>query len=292
MNGRLRLQAKVAVITGSTRGLGRAIAEAYAREGASVVVSSRREEAVATAAGELQANGWRAIGAVCDVTDAAQVEALAARAAQEFGQIDVWVNNAGVTAPWSRTLDVARGDFLRVVETNILGGYYGSVTALRQMLPRRSGKIINLLGLGARGPAPFANAYGPSKAWLRAFTLALAREYRESGVGIFAFAPGMVLTEMLTDLRMIGPEARHAARLLPFALRVLARPPEVAAARAVWIASAATDGLTGKVFETRRLRRLAHGLAREAWRMLARRPQVEIPLTIDYSEEPRAPRDE
>jgi NAD(P)-dependent dehydrogenase (short-subunit alcohol dehydrogenase family) len=284
MAGSGKLQNRVAVITGSTRGLGRAMAEAFAREGACVVVSSRTEAAVEATVQALRQGGGRAAGMACDVADAAQVEALAACATQEFGQIDVWVNNAGVSGPWARTLDVGRDEYLRVVETNILGGYYGSVTALSHMLPRRTGKILNLLGMGARGPAPFANAYGPSKAWLRSFTLALAREYRDSGVGIFAFAPGMVRTEMLTDLRVIGPDARHAARLLPFALRVLARPPEVAAARAVRIASAATDGQTGKVFETPRWTRLAEGLTREAWRAVTRRPAEEIPLRIEYRE--------
>src|SRR5262249_31610548 len=154
-----------------------------------------------------------------DVADPAQMEALAVHAVERFGRIDLWVNNAGASAPWARTLDVPRDAYERVIRTNILGGYYGSVTALRHILPRRSGKLINLAGIGARGPAPFANAYGPSKAWVRSFTLALAREYRDSGVGIFLFGPGMVLTEMLTHLHVIGAEARRPLRLLPLALR-------------------------------------------------------------------------
>jgi NAD(P)-dependent dehydrogenase (short-subunit alcohol dehydrogenase family) len=281
-----KLEDRVAVVTGSTRGLGRAIVEAYAREGARVVVSSRAPEAVDAMTRDLQERGWPATGLACDVTDPEQVEALAAHAVARFGRIDLWVNNAGSSAPWARTLDVPRDSYERVVQTNILGGYYGSVTALRQMLPRGSGKLINLIGLGARGPAPFANAYGPSKAWVLNFTLGLTREYRRSGVGIFVFGPGMVLTEMLTHIHAIGEEARRGLRLLPLALRLLARSPEEAAARAVWIASSATDGQTGKVYETPRLLRLSQSLAREARRLLTRQPAPTIPLTIDYEEAP------
>jgi glucose 1-dehydrogenase len=286
MKSEPKLKDRVAVVTGSTRGLGRAIVEAYAREGARVVVSSRAPSAVAEVTRDLQERGWPATGMACDVADPAQVEALAAHAVERFGQIDVWVNNAGASAPWARTLDVPREAYEQVVRTNILGGYYGSATALRHMLPRGAGKLINLIGMGARGPAPFANAYGPSKAWVLNFTLGLAREYRDSGVGIFVFGPGMVRTEMLTQIRVIGAEARRPLRLLPLALRLLAVPPEEAAARAVRIASAATDGQTGKVYGSPRLPRLARGLTREAWRLLTRQPAPAIPLRIEYEEAP------
>jgi glucose 1-dehydrogenase len=238
------LEGKVVVVTGSTRGLGLAIARACVAQGATVVLSSRSSEAVATAVTSMQANGVRASGIVCDVSDLAQVEALSAHAIETFGGFDVWVNNAGYAGYYGPTAHVATSAFVRTLQTNILGTYYGSMTALRHFLPQSKGKLINLLGYGDRRPAPMQNAYGSSKAWVRNFTLAMAEEYRDSGVGIFAYGPGMMATDMLTDVQVVsGYEARLKA--LPAVLRTLSTPPEVAAGKVAWLASAATDGRTG-----------------------------------------------
>ena len=121
---------------------------------------------------------------------------------------------------------------------------------MRRFLDQGSGKLINLLGHGWKGPVPWQNAYSASKAWVRSFTLALAEETKQSGasgVGIYAFNPGMVLTELLTDVEVIeGSEEK--LRRFPTIVRMWAKPPEVPAAKAVWIASAATDGKTGEIY--------------------------------------------
>ena len=88
------------------------------------------------------------------------------------------------------------------------------------------------------------NAYGSSKAWIRSFTLALAQEYKDSGVGIFAFSPGMMITEMLTNVQVVAGY-EHLLKAFPTVVRVLGKPPQVPARKAVWLASAATDGRTG-----------------------------------------------
>lgn len=104
--------------------------------------------------------------------------------------------------------------------------------------------IINILGAGSDKPAPYQNAYGSSKIWVRAFTLALAEETKNSGVGVYAFNPGMVLTDLLTDVEVVrGSEER--LKLFPKVVRMIAKPAEVPAKKAVWLASAATDGKTG-----------------------------------------------
>ena len=109
-------------------------------------------------------------------------------------------------------MDFTPDDFNKVVQTNILGVYNGSRTAMQHFIAQRSGKLINILGHGYNRPVAWQNAYGASKAWIRSFTLALAQETKDSGVGVFAFNPGLVLTELLTDVDVIaGSEERLKA---------------------------------------------------------------------------------
>ncbi len=240
------LENKVIVITGSTRGFGLALARACAAEGAAVMASSRSEAASALAAQALVEAGARAAGQACDVTNLASVRALLDAAVQRFGQVDVWVNNAGISPPYGPTAHIKADDFIAAAQTNIIGTYHGSLTAMRYFLPRRSGKLINVLGRGERGPAPMQNAYGSSKAWMRSFTLSLAQEYKDSGVGVFAFSPGMMDTDMLTDVDVIeGFEA--GLDRFEQVVQALSQPPAESTRRAVWLASPATDGKTGLV---------------------------------------------
>jgi glucose 1-dehydrogenase len=240
------LSNKVVVITGGTRGLGYAIASACAAAGASIVIASRTQKSVEEAVSKLLANGWKASGIVADTRSLDQMGSLAEHAIKTFDKFDVWFNNAGIAGPYGPTMALDPQSFQQVIETNIKGVYNGSIIAMRHFLPRHSGKLINLLGHGANGPLPWQNAYGSSKIWVRSFTLALAQEIKESGVNVFAFQPGMVRTELLTHVEVIeGMEQR--LEKFPAVVRILAKPPEEAARKAVWLASPATDGMTGKV---------------------------------------------
>ncbi len=274
------LKDKVAVITGGSRGLGLGIAEAFAREGAAVVIASRSKKSVDAAVQSIQSRGHRATGLPCDVGNLAQVEALAAHAVATFGRLDIWVNNAGLSAPYGPTAHLPSSEFQATVNTNITGVYNGSVTALRHFVAQRSGKLINLLGRGDNQPVPYQNAYASSKTWVRSFTAALAKEYADSGVGIYAFNPGLVTTEMLSQVSAVqGYEAKLAP--LTKVVAVLGNPPEVPAERALWIASSATDGRTGlnvQVITPTFL--LSRGL-RAAWRWITRRQEPEMPLNVE-----------
>jgi NAD(P)-dependent dehydrogenase (short-subunit alcohol dehydrogenase family) len=274
-----RLDNKVAVITGGTRGLGLAIAQAYAREGAVVVVASRSADAVGRAVALLRDQNVQVSGIACNVGSLADVEALATHAVQSFGRFDIWVNNAALSAPYGPTAEVPPDAFAAVVHANILGTYYGSTIALRHFLPRRTGKLINLLGAGDKGPRPFQNAYASSKAWVRAFTAALAKEYRESGVGVYAFNPGLVLTELLSQTQAI---TGYEARLKPLAtvMRLWANPPEVPAQKAVWLASSATNGRTGLVVNQLGTVQMMAGLAREVTRRISGRTAAPVSLNV------------
>lgn len=273
------LEGKVAVITGSSRGLGSAIAETYARAGASVVLSARSETQLRANVEALTAKGYRAAGFPCDMSDLAAVQALAAQTVETFGKIDIWVNNAGMAGVFGPTAAVPVDHYERVVRTNIFGTYYGSITALEYMLPQRSGKLINLLGRGDDKPVPLQNAYAPSKAWVRSFTLALAKEYKDSGIGIFAFNPGLVDTDML---RKLESAPGYEAKLKPLStvIQLWANEPDVPAEKALWLASPATNGKTGMAVSVLTRGAALSGALRFLVNKITRRPQRDATLDI------------
>ena len=239
------LQGKVAVVTGASRGLGKGIAQTFAREGAKVVLAARSQKDIEQNAAELQTEGHEATTFVCDVSDPKQVEALAHFAIQTYGHFDVWVNNAGIAGAYGATFDLSSEQFLSVLRTNMFGVYYGSMMAMRHFLPRRSGKLINILGAGSKKPAPNQNAYGSTKAWIRVFTLALAAEYKDSGVGVYALQPGLMDTDLLTEIVTFEQHEKRLRNFMPFLVRAGGKKPEVAARKVLWLASSATDGKTG-----------------------------------------------
>jgi NAD(P)-dependent dehydrogenase (short-subunit alcohol dehydrogenase family) len=208
------LDSKVAVITGSTRGLGLAIAQVYAREDAAVVVSSRFAEAVQRVVTDLRQQGRRAAGLPSDVSDLEQVKALALFARETFGAIDIWVNNAGIADVFGPTTAIDPARYTQALQTNIFGTYYGSLVALGMFLAQgASGKLINILGRGDRGMVPYQSAYGSSKSWVRSFTLTLAKEYAHTDLGIFAFNPGLMDTDLQRKIEVIQ---RYAEKLSGF----------------------------------------------------------------------------
>jgi len=273
-----KLEGKAAVVTGASRGLGLAIAQRFAREGARVVLSARSKEAIQEAAAGLRREGLEAEAFVCDVSDPKQVEGLARFTLRKFGRLDIWVNNAGTAGPYGATLNIAAEDFLSVLSTNMFGTYYGSIVAMRAFLPRGTGKLINILGAGDRAPAPNQNAYGSSKSWIRVFTLALAKEYKDSGVGIFALQPGLMDTDLLTEVETYAGYEQRLQGIMPFLIRAIGQQPEVPARKALWLASAATDGRTGLYVRVGSTLGVLAGFAREGIRRLLRLPLREVEI--------------
>ncbi|WP_129628332.1 SDR family NAD(P)-dependent oxidoreductase [Candidatus Oscillochloris fontis] len=268
------LQGKTAVITGSTQGLGLAIARSFAQAGATLVISNHRAEDVQRAEQWLLQQGAQVVGYACDVRMREQVFGLADSAIATYGKIDIWVNNAGVTATQGPTVAVASNEFTRVIETNIFGTYHGSLAALRHMSPRRSGKLINIVGQGDRRPNPYGNAYGASKTWVRTFSLALAAEERANGIGIFTLNPGLLDTELTRQMRVVAGYERRAHAFDTIA-RLAAAPAEESAQLALWLAGPATDGTTGLTIHAPLWPRLARGLVREGVRLLLRQPVTQ-----------------
>lgn len=271
-----RLESRVAVITGSTRGLGLELARRFLQEGTRVVVSSRSEEAVAGALASLSNN---AVGLPCDVANLDEVRALKEHALTTFGRLDIWVNNAGVAGVYGPTIDISSKDYKRVVSTNILGVYHGSLVAMRHFEAQGSGKLINLLGRGDKKPVPYQNAYAPSKAWVRSFTRALAKESVGSGVGVFAFNPGLVRTDLLQKVDVVEGFEPRLDRL-GVVIRLWAVSPDEAAEKAVWLASSATDGKSGLELQAFGFPQLVGGLGRELGRRLQGKKRTETELKL------------
>jgi glucose 1-dehydrogenase len=205
--------------------------------------------------------------------------ALANFSVKTFGKVDVWFNNAGLETAYGPTMSYSAQDFSRVVQTNIMGVYYGSQSALKIFLPQRSGKLINMVGRGYKGPVPYQNAYAASKAWVLSFTSSLAQEYADSGVSIFNFSPGLVITDMLTQFDVIeGYQQR--LKNFPTVVRILGRAPDYPARKAVWAASRATDGKTGLLINSFSFKVVLAGAWKEGLRLLSRRPVEGINIRM------------
>lgn len=188
------LRGHVAIVTGSTKGIGRAIAEAIADAGGHVVVSARRADEVQAAAGDVGGRGGgRAIGLPCDVQDPEQVRRLVEGTVREFGRIDILVNNAGVGA-FAPIEELTPEDWRRVIDTNLTGVYYCSRAVVPHMKRRGSGWIIHIGSLAGRYTMAGGTAYNASKWGLLGFSEALMLDVRDYGIRVSCVMPGTVDT--------------------------------------------------------------------------------------------------
>jgi len=222
------LSGQVAVVTGGSGGLGFGFAAALGRAGARVVVASLPGSGVPEAVTRLAQVGVEAVGVEADVTDLAAVERIRDRAL-EWGGLDVWVNNAGVSGIYGPTYLTPVDVFDRVVDVNIRAVHHGTRTAVTTMLEQGRGHVVNVWGKGATKPVPWQNAYATSKAWNRQYTRTVRSELKGTGVRVHGFDPGLVKTEMLSEVTVTpGMEKRVAA--LPWVVGLWAQAPELAAA--------------------------------------------------------------
>ena len=190
----MNLNGKVAIVTGSTKGIGRAIAEALVREGMNVCVSARNGDEVERAVHELGGAGEGGVtGAVCDVRDYDEVKALVEHTVEEFGGLDVLVNNAGIGI-FGRVEETAPEDFRAVLETNLFGVFYCCREAIPQMKKRGGGYIINISSLAGTNAHPEMTAYNASKFGLNGFSEAMMQEVRHDRIKVSYVMPGSVNT--------------------------------------------------------------------------------------------------
>jgi 3-oxoacyl-[acyl-carrier protein] reductase len=229
---------QVAFITGSTRGIGLAIAQRLHAAGAKVAVVGRR----ADQAGEVAAGlGAGAAGFGCDVADAGAVDAAVAAAEQALGPISILVNNAGVTRD-NILLRLSDEDWDAVLDANLKGAFHTTRAVIKGMMKRRAGRIINITSIvGLIGNKGQSN-YAASKAGLIGFTKSVAREYASRNVLVNCIAPGFITTDMTAAL---PPEARDAL-LGQIALGRLGEPDDIAGA-VLFLASDLASYITGQV---------------------------------------------
>ena len=190
---------KVAVVTGAGRGIGRAVALAYARMGADVACVSRTEENSAKAAAEVEALGRRAWAVAVDVSDTAAVDAAAGKILDDAGRVDILVNNAGVTRD-NLLMRMSEEEWDTVINTNLKGAFNFTKALPRPFIKQRSGRIINIASvIGLIGNAGQSN-YAASKAALIGFTKSVAKELAPRGITANAIAPGFIETDMTAAL--------------------------------------------------------------------------------------------
>jgi 3-oxoacyl-[acyl-carrier protein] reductase len=237
-----QFEGKVALVTGGSRGIGRATAESLAREGASVAIVAGRDMAAAEeTAAALREVGGETLALQADVSVAAQVDQLFSATLERFGRLDLLVNNAGITRD-GLLLRMDESDWDAVLDTNLKGAFLCTRAALKGMLKQRSGCIVNITSvMGLRGNAGQAN-YSAAKSGLIGLTKATAWEVATRGIRVNAVAPGFITTRMTEGL----PEGVTAEALKRIPLGRFGRPEDVAGAVS-FLCSEAASYVTGQV---------------------------------------------
>ncbi len=246
----MRLENRVALITGSGRGIGRAIALAYAKEGARLALAARTREELAETARQAEALGAAVCVITADITDQAQVKNMASKALERFSRIDVLVNNAGIGGPVGPLQDNDVASWIQTVQVNLIGTYLCCREVLPAMLRQDRGKIINLSGAGGMSGWGQMSAYCASKAAVVRLTEGLALELAGTNIQVNAFGPGSINTKMWEEMRDAA-EAAGATDIYELGQKVTSgggESVEQAADLAVFLASDDSGNLSGRLF--------------------------------------------
>jgi NAD(P)-dependent dehydrogenase (short-subunit alcohol dehydrogenase family) len=238
-----QLQGKVAIVTGGSRGIGKATADVFAREGATVVICGRKQDALDEVAAELQRRKGRVVPIACHVGRLDDLERLVETTERDFGQIDILVNNAGTNIAQGPALQMDDGQFDKMVEINLKSAYRLTRLVAPGMCDRGSGSIVNVASIAGVRPQFHSLLYSMTKAALIMMTQSYALELGPSGVRVNAIAPGLVQT-VLSEYYW-KDEKRFQELMARQPVRHLGQPSEIAEV-ALQLASDASSYLTGQ----------------------------------------------
>jgi NAD(P)-dependent dehydrogenase (short-subunit alcohol dehydrogenase family) len=245
-----RLAGKVALITGASRGIGRAIAQRYAEEGADLVLNATNRDKLEETRRLVAEHGVQVELHPADVSQQDQVDAMITATVEQFGRLDVLVNNAGVYKA-ARFVDLTREDFDRVFQVNVYGAFYAMQAGIKQMLAQGGGKIVNIASTAGKWESANQSVYNASKHAFVGLTRCAALETAAQGININAICPGFVATDMLDEFRNhaeimgVTEEQVRAGLLSRMPIGRFLEPVEIAHI-AVYLGSSESDGMTGQ----------------------------------------------
>ncbi|MBN1161542.1 MAG: SDR family oxidoreductase [Dehalococcoidales bacterium] len=244
------LKNKVAIVTGGTKGMGKAIALKFASEGCDVVVTSRHIEEARKAAREIEKLGRRSLGIKADISKNAEVKEMAAQTIKQFKKIDILVNNAGgVDVKGGDTTDATEADWDHILDVNLKGVFLCCMAVVPHMKKQKSGKIINISSMGAVNPAVSVLHYHAAKAGVLGLNTNLAFELAPFNIHVNAIVPGPIETPFWDSLQAPGPKRDKFFKALAAKEVPLGRmgKPEDIAGPALFLASGMSDYVTGQV---------------------------------------------
>ena len=237
-----RLDDKIAIVTGGSRGIGEAIARGFADQGAAVVISSRKQEGLDAVAKSINASGGKAVPIACHAGKPDDIAALFDRVNKELGGVDILVNNAATNPYFGPAVDISEGAFDKTLEVNLKGYFVMIQHAARQMKTAGGGSIINIASIAGIRPGPNEVTYALTKAAVINMTKGFAKELGPDGIRVNAIAPGLVETHFARVL--VETKEIHDRIIAHTPLRRHGQPSEIAGA-AIYFASAASSFATG-----------------------------------------------